>query len=125
MRSNESLLNELGNMYMQASSTHAEEETDIRWPAIYSERTDLMSTVFQGKVKGKRNSGRPPSSLAIKTQKSVARNFRRWSDLAKVETDGGDLRGHRCAVTNTVPGDAERRGKRKKPKYVKEHFQQI
>ncbi|GFR77653.1 hypothetical protein ElyMa_000514300 [Elysia marginata] len=66
-----------------------------------------MSTVFQGKVEGKRNNGRPPSSLAIKTTNSVARNFRRWSDLAKIETDGGKLRGHRCAVANTVPGDAE------------------
>ncbi|GFS17269.1 hypothetical protein ElyMa_006818200 [Elysia marginata] len=24
-----------------------------------------------------------------------------------METDGGDLRGHRCAAANTVPGDAE------------------
>ena len=62
-RSNESILNELGPTRKRLVLIQ-QRKLKYVGHAIRNERTDLMSTVLQGKVEGKRNRGRPSASLA-------------------------------------------------------------
>ena len=89
-RSNESILNELGTTRKLLMLIQRRKLKYVGH-AIRNERTELMSTVLQDKVKGKRHRGRHLHHLLETSQTSVARNFRRWSDLAKVESAGGNL----------------------------------
>ena len=76
--------------------------------AIRNERTDLMSTVLQGEVRGKRNRGRPPVSFVRNIRSISGKKLLEVIRLSQDKERWRQLERTSCVATNTVPGDADR-----------------
>ena len=106
-RSNESILNELGTTRKLLVLIQRRKLKYVGH-AVRNERTDLMSTVLQGKVEGKRNRGRPPASLARNITNISGKKLQEVVRLSQDREGWRRLVGMSCAAANTVPGDADR-----------------
>ena len=76
--------------------------------ALRNERTDLMTTVLQGKVNGKRNKGRPPASL-VKNITYIS--GKKLQEVTRLSQDRGcwrQLVRTSCVTAYTASGDADR-----------------
>ncbi|GFR92321.1 hypothetical protein ElyMa_002615200 [Elysia marginata] len=85
MDSNKSKLNELGTTGKLLILIQRRKLKYVEY-AIRNERANLMSTVLVGKDQGKRNEESCLHHLLETSQTPMARNFSRWSDLAKIES---------------------------------------
>ena len=106
-RSNESILNELGTI-RKLLVLIQRRKLKYAGHAIRNVRTDLMSTVLQGKVEGKRNRGRPPASLASNITKTSGKKLQEVVRLSQDRECWREVVRTSCAAANTVTGDADR-----------------
>ena len=106
-RTNESILKELGTTRMLLVLIKRR-KLKYAGHALRNEKTDLMSTVLQGKVEGKRRRGRPPTSLANNIVDISGKKLQEVVRLSRDRECWRQLVGKMCVTANTVPGGADR-----------------
>ena len=106
-RTNESILNELGTT-RKLLILMQRRKLKYVGHALRNERTDLMTTVLQGKVNGKRNRGRPPASLVINITYISGKKLQEVTSLSQDRECWRQLVRTSCVTGNTALGDADR-----------------
>ena len=106
-RTNEGILNELGTTRKLLILIQRRKLKYVGH-ALRNERTDLMTTVLQGKVKGKRNRGRPPAS---RVKNITYISGKRLQEVTRLSQDLESWRQRvrtSCVTANTALGDVNR-----------------
>ena len=106
-RTNESVLQELG-LRRELLIIIQHRRLKYVGHAIRNQKTDLMSTILQGKVEGKRNRGRPPTTLVSNITNTSGKKLQ---DLIRIGHDRESWRNlvwSSCAAANAETGDADR-----------------
>ena len=106
-RTNGSILNELGTTRKLLILIQRRKLKYVGH-ALRTERTDLMTTVLQGKVNGKRNRGRPPVSLVKNIIYISGTKLQEVTRLSQVRDCWRQLVRTPCVTANTASGDADR-----------------
>ena len=105
-RTNESVLEELGAT-RNLLKTMNQRKLRYAGHALRNQKTDLMSTVLQGKLNAKRKSGRPPTSLMSNIKSLSGLKIQQVSHRCQ-DREGWRRTVSSSAAANTGNGDADR-----------------